>query len=234
MKRLYFLMLLLLPIVGVTDDDRTRNPNPTSVIEDSMCIGALDGIGCLHVDEDVANLVINVIGADGVNIAVYDVVGEQEDIAAIGTYAAPSANNVRVSPQANAGSDLTQMMFADAVYAGEDWVTISVSDGQVTIMDFHRWVDLRSNANDLVVLTGTADSGNSTSFVDAALTEADTNYWAKNIAVLFTSGTITGQAFCVVSFIPGSDTVNFTPAATQAVSTNTYSFIAAPACDPFR
>jgi len=30
------------------------------------------------------------------------------------------------------------MMFADAVYAGEDWVTISVSDGQVTIMDFHR------------------------------------------------------------------------------------------------
>jgi len=86
----------------------------------------------------------------------------------------------------------------------------------------------------LVVLQGTADSGNQTSFVDAALTEADANYWAKNIAVVFTDGSILGQTFCISSFTPGSDTVNFTPAATQAVSTNTYILIPAPGCDPFR
>jgi len=111
-------ILLLLPIISSADDVRWRSVG-TSVIEDSMCIPELVGEECLHVDEDHASLVIKVIGADGTTIATYDAGTELEDIAAIGTYAAPSANNVRVSPQANGGSDLTQMMFADAVYSGE-------------------------------------------------------------------------------------------------------------------
>lgn len=136
------MILCLLPIVGLADDTRNRE-FMVSVIEDSMCIPALDGQGCLHVDEDVAGLVIKVIGDDGTTVATYDAGTEIEDIAAIGTYATPSASNVRVSPQANGGADLTQMMFADSVYSGQQWVTITVSDGQTTIMDYTRTVFIK-------------------------------------------------------------------------------------------
>lgn len=147
MKRLLLLMLLTFP--ALADDTRDRGTNPASVIEDSMCIPGITGQGCLHVDEDVANLVINVIAPDGTNIAVYDAGTEIEDISVIGTYAAPSANNVRVSPQANSGSDYTQMMFADSVFNGQEYVIISVSDGESTIMDFERKVVLSDSFWDI-------------------------------------------------------------------------------------
>ncbi len=86
----------------------------------------------------------------------------------------------------------------------------------------------------LQVLTGTADSGSITTMVDAALTEADTDYWSKNTAVVWTDGTIIGQTACITSFTPGTDTITFTPPTTQAVGTNTYVFFTAPGCDPFR
>lgn len=89
-------------------------------------------------------------------------------------------------------------------------------------------------ATELSIQSGTADSGSITTLVDAALTEADTNYWAKNIALVITSGSSSGQVVCVTSFTPGTDTLTFTPPTTQAISTNTYNMIAAPGCDPFR
>jgi hypothetical protein len=135
-------LLLLIPCLAFADDTRPRGTNPTSVIEDSMCIPDISGVGCLHVDEDVSGLIVQVYGDDGVLVALYDAATEIEDIAAIGTYAAPSASNVRVSPQAASGADYTQMMLADAVYNGQDWITISVSDGQTTILDFKRTVYL--------------------------------------------------------------------------------------------
>lgn len=84
------------------------------------------------------------------------------------------------------------------------------------------------------VFAGTADSGTTATLVDAALTQSDTDYWAKDIAVVFTSGSIAGQVACVSKFTPGTDTITFTPPATAAVSTNTYVLIPAPGCDPFR
>jgi len=444
-KRFIFLLLMLLPLWAAADD-RWRLTK-TNVIEDSLCIPKLNGEGYLHVDEDVSGLIISVIGADGAENFLFDVPTEIEDVAVPGTgaYTAPSANNVRVSPDGSIGGDCTEMQFADAVYSGEDWIQIRVTDGQTTIMDFTRWVYLDlittqdlglilgplaittvtdpthlilpsgpSNVDaldntwafiegdteqclrqiidyavgpptvtlraacpftvtastdtiaihasasgdalqiaqvdldtqtgssgvildantvtsgalaasavtkiwdDFYVETGTADSGSTTtlvdsllsqanpdywintkviftsgtiqgqsrcidsfipssdtlrwrkpltaavgvqtyvlapapecnnnyvqtgladsgtvtSFVDAALTEADTNYWAKNLAVLFTSGSAQGQLFCITSFIPASDTVNFTPAATQAIALDDdYAFLAAPGCDPFR
>ncbi len=74
----------------------------------------------------------------------------------------------------------------------------------------------------LTVLVGTCDSGSTTTCVDATLTEADTDYWAKNVAIVFTSGTAIDQSACVTGFTPGSDTLTFSPATTQAISTNTY------------
>jgi hypothetical protein len=73
---------------------------------------------------------------------------------------------------------------------------------------------------------GTADSGTTTTMVDAALTEADTDYW-KGMWIRFTSGTISGQVRLITGFTPASDTITFSPATTQAVSTNTYEILPA-------
>jgi hypothetical protein len=72
--------------------------------------------------------------------------------------------------------------------------------------------------------SGTADSGTTTTMVDAARTEADTDYWAGDV-ILFTSGNISGQARVITAFDPATDTITFTPATTQAVAAQTYEII---------
>ena len=74
------------------------------------------------------------------------------------------------------------------------------------------------------IVSGTADSGTTTTMVDAARTEADTDYW-KDMAILFTSGTISGQARLITAFDAATDTITFSPAVTQAVGTNTYEIL---------
>ncbi len=71
------------------------------------------------------------------------------------------------------------------------------------------------------VVSGTSDSGTTSTMVDAARTEADTDYW-RGAIILFTSGTLAGQARRITAFTPATDTITFTPAATQAVGTHTY------------
>lgn len=73
----------------------------------------------------------------------------------------------------------------------------------------------------LVSVAGTADSGSTTTMVDAARTEGDTDYWLGQI-ILFTSGTLLGQARVITDFVPGTDTFTFFPPTTQAVSTHDY------------
>ena len=70
-------------------------------------------------------------------------------------------------------------------------------------------------------VTGTADSGTTTTMVDAALTQADADYWAGSL-IVFTSGNIAGQARRITAFNAGTDTITFSPATTQAVSTQNY------------
>lgn len=70
-------------------------------------------------------------------------------------------------------------------------------------------------------LRGVADSGTTTTMIDASLTEADVDYWKGNY-ILFTTGTIAGQCRLITGFNPATDTVTFTPAVTQAVGTNGY------------
>lgn len=89
----------------------------------------------------------------------------------------------------------------------------------------------------LVVLGAeqTADSGTTTTLVDAALTQA-TDGWFNGMAVHFTSGTLLGQASCVTGFTAASDTVTFSPAVTTAVTTHTYYLLPDAECatgDPF-
>lgn len=74
------------------------------------------------------------------------------------------------------------------------------------------------------IFSGTADSGTTTTLVDAALTEADTDYWA-GLAIVFKSGSISGQCRLITGFTPATDTLTFAPATTQSVGTNTYDII---------
>lgn len=80
------------------------------------------------------------------------------------------------------------------------------------------------------LVSSTADSGTTSTFVDATLTEADIDYWAGAI-VHFTSGSIDGQVRLITGFDPDTDTVTFWPATTQAVSTNTYRILPAAPVD---
>ena len=69
--------------------------------------------------------------------------------------------------------------------------------------------------------SGTSDSGTTTTMVDAARTEADTDYWKGQI-IVFTSGNIVGQARLITGFNAGTDTITYAPATTQAAGTHTY------------
>lgn len=80
------------------------------------------------------------------------------------------------------------------------------------------------------IVTGTADSGTTSTVVDAERTEGDTDYW-KGKWILFTSGTISGQCRLITGFTPGTDTITFTPVTTQAVGTNTYEILPAAGAD---
>lgn len=72
---------------------------------------------------------------------------------------------------------------------------------------------------------GTADSGSTTTMVDAARTEGD-DYW-NGAWILFTSGTLNGVVRLVTDFVAASDTMTISPAAPAAVSTHTYRMIPA-------
>jgi hypothetical protein len=76
--------------------------------------------------------------------------------------------------------------------------------------------------------SGTADSGTTTTLVDSARTEADTDWW-KGDWLLFTSGTLSGQCRLITGFTPASDTLTFAPPTTQAVDTHTYEILPAAA-----
>lgn len=70
-------------------------------------------------------------------------------------------------------------------------------------------------------VTGTADSGSTTTLVDAVRTESDTDYW-KGSFLYITSGTIAGQLRKISDFNAGTDTITVDRPFTQAVGTNTY------------
>lgn len=78
----------------------------------------------------------------------------------------------------------------------------------------------------LILASGTADSGSTTTMVDAARTEADPDYWKGRI-LQFTSGNIAGQCAIIEDFNAATDTFTFKPALTQPVTTQDYVILAA-------
>jgi hypothetical protein len=80
------------------------------------------------------------------------------------------------------------------------------------------------------LVSGTSDAGGSTTtMVDAALTQADANYW-KGKFILFTSGSVIGQIGLITIFDQATDTITFAPAATQSIGVGiTYEILATAA-----
>lgn len=82
------------------------------------------------------------------------------------------------------------------------------------------------------LVVGTADSGSTTTLVDAALTQADTDFF-KGAWLVITNGNLLGQARKISDFTPASDTVTVDRAFTQAVATHTYEIWSADFPDNF-
>lgn len=78
------------------------------------------------------------------------------------------------------------------------------------------------------VTRGTADSGSTTTMVDAARTETDVDHW-KGSLILF--GTGLNQSRLITGFNPTTDTITFTPPTTQAISTHEYEILPAARVD---
>lgn len=74
---------------------------------------------------------------------------------------------------------------------------------------------------------GTADSGSTTTMVDAARTESTTDYW-KGCLILFSQ---INQCRLITGFNPSTDTITFAPATTQAISTHEYEILPAARVD---
>jgi hypothetical protein len=70
-------------------------------------------------------------------------------------------------------------------------------------------------------LSATADSGTTTTIVDAARTESNVDHW-KDSYILIASGSMNGLCRRITAFDPATDTITFTPALPSAVSTETY------------
>jgi hypothetical protein len=100
------------------------------------------------------------------------------------------------------------------ILAGVD--VVAISNDTAAADTFESWLDQ--------AVTGTADSGTTTTMIDASRTEADTDYW-KGAGILFTSGNLAGQYRTITAFDPAIDQITFTPAVTQAVATQTYEII---------
>jgi len=116
-------------------------------------------------------------------------------------------------------------VIAHMVSATEDWSTFVPSTDALQAIRDRGDASWTTGAGGNLA-SGTADSGTTTTMVDAALTEADTDYWKGNL-IEFTDGTLDGQVRLITDFTPANDTITFYPAATQAVSTHTYQIIAA-------
>lgn len=125
----------------------------------------------------------------------------------------------------NAAAIATDAIDADAIAAGAiDAAAIATGAIDADALAADVQTKLRA------IVSGTADSGSTTTMVDAARTEADTDYW-KGDLILFTSGNLAGQVRLITGFTPASDTITFAPATTQAVGTHTYEIIPAGRAD---
>jgi hypothetical protein len=72
-----------------------------------------------------------------------------------------------------------------------------------------------------VLVSGTSDSGSTTTLVDAARTEATTDHW-RGMVLVMTSGTNAGLGRLITGFNAATDTITVSPAFPASTGTGTY------------
>lgn len=131
------------------------------------------------------------------------------------TFAAGAIDAAAIATDAIGSAELSQAA-ADKVWAT---AARTITGGTVTTNSDKTGYTLTAAERDNIVkaASGTADSGSTTTIVDAERTEADTDYWAGSIVVM-TSGAAVGQARRISAFTPASDTIAVASAFTAAVA----------------
>ena len=207
-----------------------------------------------------SGLVIRLRSSDGTVLLTYDAAAEIEALAALDTWAAPSASNIRVLVQENG---CYQLAPAANTFDVGDYMALTITDtsspafghyeaiipfiatstdnqadvvagiagsSAITAIDDYIDTEVATLVEALVGLGAefTADSGTTTTIVDAALTQA-TNDWFLGQGVLFTSSTLAGQTACISGFTAASDTLTITTV-TATVGTQTYYILPMAKC----
>jgi hypothetical protein len=175
-----------------------------------------------------------VTDAAGTNVAA-DIIAIKAETAAIvadtGTDGVVLANDAITAAKIAAGaigsSEIADGAITAAKFAAGAIDATAIANGAIDAATFAAGaIDAAALAADAAteiraLASGTADSGTTTTMVDAARTEADADYWVGQF-IVFTSGNIAGQARLITAFNAGTDTITFAPATTQAVAAQTY------------
>jgi len=223
------LPLILLALCAPSEAQFHRNNGETSNVIGPLCIPEFTGSELFDVDFNTANLQIDIYASgNGVNTAFSYTGGNIDDYdGAPPAWGAPASSAVEVEDD----DECVRLHIRDEVFSvsgATEWAIKFTDGASDNIMDWTFYVT--ADSDDFVIQSGTCDSGSTTTCVDAALTETDSGYWRRGVAIKFTSGTIQNQTFCITAFADGTDTLTFTPAATQAVSTNSYTLIVDAIC----
>ncbi|RLC58927.1 MAG: hypothetical protein DRI30_01780 [Chloroflexi bacterium] len=124
-------------------------------------------------------------------------------------------------------NDSDQLVLSDAILVIDDLLDTEIpaitSNLLIIASD-----TLAIEASASVLVSGTSDSGSTTTMVDAARTEGDTDYWVGD-SIVFTSGNISGQTREITAFNFTTNTITFSPATTQTVIVQNYDIISATA-----
>ena len=170
------------------------------------------------------------MGGDTVAIKIFSTEGKTTPIV---LYPQSAANPIHVNVQAisldSTAADNMEAWFDGTGYAstGNTVTTVTTATNVTTVNGLAaNVITAAATAADFstevrALASGTADSGTTTTLVDAARTEADTDWWKGQILVM-TSGTLLGQARQITAFTPASDTITVYPAFTATVGTQTY------------
>lgn len=176
---------------------------------------------------DIAN---TEMGGDTVAFIVKSTEGKTTPIV---LYPQSAANPIHVDIEAISG-DATAANNAEAFFDGTGYAgtgntipTVTTTTNVTTVNGLAaNVITAAATAADFAtevraLASGTADSGTTTTLVDAARTEGDNDWWAGQILVM-TSGTLAGQARQITGFVAATDTITVYPAFTATVGTQTY------------
>lgn len=177
-----------------------------------------------------AKIAANAIGASELAA---DAIGDSQ--IATGAIAATAFATGAINDAAIATDAITAAKIAANAIGASELATDAIGDAQIATgaiaasafaADAISAAAFSQAAADKVItqVSGTADSGSTTTLVDDALTEADTDYWVGSL-LLMTSGNIAGQVRRIVGFNFTTNTITVDTAFTQAVLGQDYAVL---------